>query len=93
MIPERHIWVFVGKRGAFPSGVFSSLDHARDWITKNSLTGTLTAYPIDEGVFDWALRTGAATGRARERGADPEFVASFSSAVLEHFHFENGVSD
>jgi hypothetical protein len=73
-----------------PAGAFSSLETAREWVTKNALSGTLTAYPLDEGVFDWAVRTGALTGRARERRNEPAFIASFSSAVQEHYHFENG---
>jgi hypothetical protein len=92
MTPEPRIWIFVGVGARFPSGAFSSLDGARAWIAKYSLTGTLTAYPLDEGVFDWALRTGVVSERVRSRGYEPEFVAAFSSASQEHFHFENGAA-
>ena len=91
MLPAKHVWVFVGEGGPSPGGVFSSRANAEAWIRARKLSGTLTAYPVDEGVFDWALRTGAVTGRARERGDEPPFVGSFTSAVQEHFHYVDGV--
>ena len=92
MLPERHVWIFNGINGQFPAGVFTSRELAETWIRSRGLSGTLTAYPLDEGSFDWALRVGAVTGNARGRGGDPEFVGSFSSAVQEHYHYENGGS-
>ena len=92
MIPENHVWVFCSNTGRFPSGVFSSKVLAEAWISTNQLTGVLTAYPLDEGCFDWALRVGVVTGRARERGDDPAFVGSFTTASQEHFHYEDGTS-
>lgn len=89
MVPEKHVWVFNGT-GRFPGGVFTSRELAETWIRARKLTGVLTAYPLDEGCFEWALRTGAVTGRARERGDDSTFVASFSSAAQEHVHYSNG---
>jgi len=50
----------------------------------------LTAYPVDEGCFDWAHRVGAVTGRACDRGDDAVFVGSFASAVQDHDHYTNG---
>ena len=90
MTPERCVWVFNGTGGQFPGGIFSTRDGAEAWIRARHLTGVLTAYPLDEGCFDWAHRVGAVTGRARDRGDDPSFVGSFSSAVQEHYHYENG---
>ena len=90
MLPERHLWIFNGTNSQFPGGVFTSRELAETWIRTRRLSGTLTAYPIDEGCFDWALRVGAVTGRARERGNEPGFVGSFSSAVQEHYHYEEG---
>lgn len=90
MIPEKHVWVFNGKGGPCPGGVFTSRELAEEWIRARRLTGMLTAYPLDEGCFDWALRMELITGRARGRGDDPAFVGSFSSAAQEHFHYEEG---
>ena len=90
MLPEPHVWVFNGSYGS-PGGVFSTRERAEAWITERRLSGVLTAYPVDEGVFDWALRTGVLTGRARTRGDEPEFVASFSSVHQDHYHYVNGI--
>ena len=54
MIPERHIWIFTGG-GQFPGGVFSTIERAEAWIERNRRSGMLTAYPIDQGCFDWAV--------------------------------------
>jgi hypothetical protein len=90
MTPERHVWVFSGEGGHFPGGVFSSRERAEEWIRSRKLSGVLTAYPLDEGCFDWALRQDLVTGRARERGGDSAFVGSFSSASQDHFHYQDG---
>jgi len=90
MLPEKHVWIFNGNEGRFPGGVFTSRDLAESWISAGKLSGILTAYPLDEGSFDWALRNRLITGRAKERGDDSSFVGSFSSAAQEHFHYENG---
>jgi hypothetical protein len=87
------VWVFTGRRGAFPGGVFRSLDLAEPWIRQHRLSGTLTAYPLDQGCFDWADAAGC-TGLSRDKLAlkrqDPDFIGSFSTAAQEHFHYENG---
>lgn len=90
MLPERHVWIFTGVGSAFPSGAFTTRERAERWIRTNRLTGTLTAFPLDEGTFEWALRVGAVTGCARTRGEEPGFVSRFSSAVQEHYHYEDG---
>ena len=69
---------------------FTSREEAEKWIRARRLSGVLTAYPLDEGCFDWAVRHRLVTGRARDRGHDPSFVGSFSSATQEHFHYEHG---
>ncbi|MGE8242425.1 MAG: DUF7710 domain-containing protein [Sphingobacterium sp.] len=49
------IWGFHGEGGRFSSGVFTSIEKAEIWIARHKLSGVLTAYPIDEGLYDWAL--------------------------------------
>jgi hypothetical protein len=60
--------------------------------SRRRLTGVLTTFPVDEGCYDWAMRLRLVTDRAKERGGDATFVASFSSAVLEHFHYTDGIA-
>jgi hypothetical protein len=53
-----YVWVFNGVGGSFPAGVFRTKEAAFKWIREHALTGVLTAYPLDEGTFDWAVRHG-----------------------------------
>lgn len=92
MLPDPHVWIFVGEHGAHPGGAFTTRERAEAWIRARRLSGVLTAYPLDEGNFDWAHRTGAVTGRARDRGDDPRFVGNFVTAVQEHYHYADGRS-
>jgi len=86
------VWVFVGEGARFPSGVFTSLDIGKAWISSNKLTGVLTKYPLDEGVYNWAISHGLFTPKKLEHGTSI-FIGKFSSASMDHFHFENGVMD
>lgn len=85
------VWVFNGNNSKFPSGVFSTMELAEAWIQKYGLSGTLTKYPIDEGVYDWALAKGTFKIK-REDHTQAKFIQSFSSAFQEHYHFEEGIN-
>lgn len=71
-----------------PSAVFWRLDTAESWIAKHQLSGWLTSYPVDTSVYDWAIQTGRLKDEA---SPSPKFIADFSSAHSEHYHYENGV--
>ena len=86
------VWVFNSSKGRFPSAVFSKKELANEWIRLHKLTGILTAYPIDIGVYDWAVRKGYFSPN-REDQASPEFIGRFSSASQEHYHYEDGNCD
>lgn len=79
------VWVFKAPRATFPGAVFSSLDRARTWIAHHRLTGILTAYPVDQGVYDWATSQGLYPA---DKPANAAFIGSFTSAHQEHYHFE-----
>jgi hypothetical protein len=83
------IWVFNGPGSGFPSGVFSQRSIAETWIKTHSLSGTLTCYPIDTGVYDWALLNGFFKPKKEEQQT-AGFIQKFSSASQEHFHYEDG---
>lgn len=83
---ERHVWVFTSGR---TSGVFTSLRRAETWIGHHQLSGTLSAYPLDEGVYDWSVRNGYFKPSKPHHGT-PEQVARFDSAFLPHVHYLNG---
>lgn len=83
------VWVFTGAKGRFPSGVFREKSAALRWITKHRLTGTLTRYPLDIGVYDWAIEN--QLFKAKHDGHEtPEFIARFTTASQDHYHFEDG---
>lgn len=85
------VWVFNGPKTRFPSGVFSSKARAEAWILERRLSGTLTKYPLDQGVYDWAVAQGAFSPK-RDEQRTAGFIGSFSSAAQEHEHYEQGVS-
>jgi hypothetical protein len=83
------VWVFNGPRSTFPSAIFSRKELADEWIKKNRLTGTLTAYPIDVAVYDWAISKGYFEPKKDEERS-PAFIEKFSSGSQEHYHYEDG---
>lgn len=69
------IWCF-NRLSQFPGGLFDELEKARASIALHRLSGVLTAYPLNSGVFDWAVEQGHLTDAleaAADRGA-PDFV-------------------
>ena len=85
----QEVWVFVGAAAKFPSGVFAILADAERWISKHSLTGVLTAYPVGIGVFDQAVEQGTFSPK-NDRQRSPDFIGRFSSASQDHYHYEDG---
>jgi hypothetical protein len=83
------VWVFVGAGASFPSAVFADFEGADTWICKHRLTGVLTEYPLNTGIYEWAIERGAFTPKKDEH-TQPAFIARFTSASQEHFHYENG---
>ena len=83
----QQVWVFNGG-GPFPSGVFSDRDKAEAWIAEHGLTGTLTLYPLDIGVYQWAIENGYFTPK-RDDQQSAKFVERFTCGH-EHYHYENG---
>ena len=84
---DRAVWIFNGG-SAFPSGVFTSRERAEEWIRRNRLAGTLTAYPLDMGAYDWAVSEGYFIPK-RDDQKTSEFIARFSSAYQEHYHYKS----
>ncbi|MFL5241941.1 MAG: hypothetical protein ACJ8FY_07520 [Gemmataceae bacterium] len=83
------VWVFNGEGGIFPAAVFSSRQKAEEWIARCKLSGCLTKYPMDNAVYDWVIAQGYWSPKeAHQREA--KFIQSFSSAHLEHYHYEAG---
>ena len=92
MVNSQSIWVFYGANGRFASGVFTSRDAAEQWIRKYKLTGVLTKYPLDEGVFDWAIKVGHFNVKKESQNL-ASFIQNFTSASQDHIRFQNGESE
>ena len=85
------VWVFNGEGGSFPSAIFSTRDAAQSWIRGHRLSGCLTKYPLDQPLYEWAMASGYFQPRYPSQREAP-FIQKFSSAYLEPYHFEAGVS-
>jgi hypothetical protein len=83
------VWIFNEVRSTFPSGVFTQREAAESWIREHGLSGTLTAYPVDIGTYDWAVRIGHFSPKGDDQRS-AEFIQRFSSASQEHYHYEHG---
>ena len=83
------VWVFNCATSGFPAGVFSQRVIAEKWIRERGLSGTLTEYPVDVGVYDWAVSNGHFEPK-RDDQRSAKFVAQFSSATQEHYHYVLG---
>lgn len=86
------LWIFNGANARFPAAIFSSPEKARAWINKGKLSGVLTQYPVDIGVYDWAIEN-EIFKVTDEKHKTAQFIEKFTCASMEHFHFENGNED
>lgn len=84
----RSVWVFNGANASFPSGVFIDREGAETWIEAKGLNGTLTKYPLDVGVYDWAIETGLFKPR-KPHETTTEFIQCFTTASQEHYHYDD----
>ena len=50
----------------------------------------LTRYPLDVGVYDWAIENGKFTPK-KDKHRTLEFIAGLTTASMDHHHYENGV--
>jgi len=81
--------VFNAAGARFASAVFTSLDDAKAWITINGLSGVLTKYPVDIGVYEWAVAGGLFTPKTEQQRSS-SFIGEFTTASMDHYHFESG---
>lgn len=90
-VPGEWVWLFHGESAFTVSGVFTSREKAESWIRQYGLSGILTRMPMDVSAYAWAVREGVFTPKqpSQESG---KFVGGFTSASLEHYHYENGVN-
>ncbi len=88
---HRTVWLFNGSKAQFASGVFVSRASADAWVLLHRLTGVLTEYPVDIGVYEWAVQNEFFTPKRPDQQSS-RFIGSFTSASMRHVHFEDGVA-
>lgn len=93
MEKTQFVWIFneVSRRYPnFPGGVFLDRTTAEGWIRKYLLSGTLTKYPLNISVYDWAVDTGIYRPK-KDSEISSAFIGAFTSASQEHYHYESGI--
>jgi hypothetical protein len=85
---EPGVWVFHGEGGRFASAVFTTIEKAEAWISEHKLSGLLTWYPLDTGVYQWVIASGCWKPK-REEHREPRIIQGFSS-YLDHHHYKLG---
>jgi hypothetical protein len=83
------VWVFMGERGSFPMGVWSSLDLAHRYLHDEQLSGSLTKYEVDVPVYDWAKETGRFKP-SKDQQRSLKFRQTFNNQYQEHYIFKDG---
>ncbi len=86
---KNEVYVFTGEEAHIPAGIFTTLEKAVEWIKTHSLTGMLSKYPVDTGLYDWAINENFFTVK-KDHQKEAKFIQRFTCASLEHFHFEKG---
>lgn len=86
------IWIFNGSCGRFPSGVFENKEEAEEWINRCFLSGTLTKYPLEISAYDWAV-TNDYFKPKKEHQKTPDFIGKFTAGCIDHYHYENEISE
>ncbi len=84
-------WVFKGGEIGRTSAVFTSKSIAEEWISKHRLSGSLWAYPLNMGVYDWAINLGDLKPK-NEFERSPEFIAGCVRACQRYYIYEDGAS-
>ncbi|NID12894.1 DUF7710 domain-containing protein [Fibrivirga algicola] len=75
--------------GRFSSGVLDSKVLAAQWIAEHTRTGVLTEYPLNVGVYDWAVKLDYFVPK-KDEPETPEYIGKFSSASQDHYHYTDG---
>ncbi len=71
----------------FPAGIFETKEKAEEFIEKYGLSGTLTKYPVNKIVYDWAIENEYFKPKS-EWHKESGFIGTFSSAHQEHYHYD-----
>lgn len=81
-----YIWIIESPKNRNIIGCFMEKEDAEKYIDLHQLECILTHYPIDISVYDWVIgkQFWQPKNEVQKTG---KFIANFSSAYLEHEHF------
>jgi len=82
-----YVFNYINDYFGHPCAVFDQLNIAVCWICKNKVSGMLTRYPMNVSIYDWAIANHFFVPKRPDQ-FQPEFIGRFTSAYLEHYHFE-----
>ena len=85
----KSVYIFQGNDVNYPCAVFSTFETAEVWIKEQNVTGTLTVYPLDISVVEWAVAMGYFTPKNDDEKT-PGFMVNFTSVNNMNYHYENG---
>lgn len=77
------VWVFQCKSAE--AGVFTEFRLAALWARQHKVSGLLTRFPLNQGIYDWAVENDYLTEKQIGHGREGLYLGTF-----KHFHFENG---
>lgn len=83
------IWVFNAEQSRFPGGIFRTREAAESWIAQHKLSGVLTLYPLDTGVYDLFVSQQWFKPKKPDHYS-PKFIGGFTDAGQDRYHYENG---
>ena len=83
------VWVFMGERGTNPMAIWTAFDAAHKYIHDETLTGSLTAFELDQPVYEWAIKTGKFKAKS-DHHRNIKFRQTFSNQFQEHYNFKEG---
>ncbi|MDR0996220.1 MAG: hypothetical protein LBL69_00985 [Zoogloeaceae bacterium] len=86
---DEYAWIFHGEKADLCTAVFSSLDRAEIWIRQYSVSGMLTRMPVNVSIYDWVISSGYFEPK-KDCQTTSKFIQTFTSAYLEHYHYDNG---
>lgn len=88
----KEIWIFNGDKNTFPSAVFETKEDAIAWIKANKLSGSLSLFPLNISIYDWAIKNNYFAPK-NEFQKSATNIANFSTSHLIHCHYLEGEED
>lgn len=84
---DRFVYVFQGENARFPAAVYLDKASAVEDISRHSLSGLLTKYPLGCTIFHYMVDNNLFDPKGKDTAS---YIESFSSVQMDHYHFKGG---